>query len=70
MSLIFETSLGDLTIDLFVDTNPQACMNIIKLSLLKFFVNSIFIEVQHNFITKVKHSDKEPTTIYKQLNSS
>ena len=45
MSVIFETSLGDLTIDFFIKQHPQACMNIIKLCLKKFFVNAIVYEV-------------------------
>lgn len=42
MSVIIETSVGTLTIDLFVDDCPTACKNFIKLCKLKYYNNCIF----------------------------
>lgn len=42
MSVLVETSLGDLTIDLFTDRCPIASKNFLKLCKIKYFNNSLF----------------------------
>ncbi len=46
MSILIETSFGDITIDLYVNKAPKACLNFIKLCKIKHYNNSMFIEVQ------------------------
>lgn len=48
MSVLLETSLGDIVIDLFVKEAPEHCYNFIKLAEVKYYNNCIFFEVQKN----------------------
>src|SRR5438105_1800361 len=50
MSVLIETTLGDLVVDLFVKERPNACRNFLKLCKVKYYnLNQIFtIEVGHN----------------------
>lgn len=45
MSLIIETSLGDLEVDLLVQKAPEISKNFIKLCKLKHYNNALFYEV-------------------------
>ncbi|EQL32587.1 peptidyl-prolyl cis-trans isomerase-like 4 [Blastomyces dermatitidis ATCC 26199] len=49
MSVILETSLGDIVIDLLVDTSPKACENFLKLCKVKYYNFSPVYNVQKNF---------------------
>ncbi|OAX81018.1 peptidyl-prolyl cis-trans isomerase-like 4 [Emergomyces africanus] len=49
MSVILETSLGDIVIDLLVDTSPKACENFLKLCKVKYYNYSPVYNVQKNF---------------------
>jgi peptidyl-prolyl cis-trans isomerase-like 4 len=51
MSVLLETSVGDLVVDLFVDDAPLACQNFLKLCKIKYFNNCLFYSVQKNHIT-------------------
>lgn len=43
MSVLFETSLGDLVIDLEVDTSPAICENFLKLCKIYYYnLNAFF----------------------------
>lgn len=46
MSVLLETSFGDIVIDLFTQKAPTACLNFIKLCKIKYYNNSLFLEVQ------------------------
>ena len=48
MSVLLETSLGDLVIDLYMDKAPKACQNFIQLSMIKYFNNCLFYDLQKN----------------------
>ncbi|KAL4432971.1 hypothetical protein ABPG74_005344 [Tetrahymena malaccensis] len=61
MSLIIETSLGDLEVDLFVQKAPEISKNFLKLCKLKHYNNALFFEVQKNYLTSIK--SKKATTI-------
>ena len=50
MSVLLETSKGDLVVDLLVDTAPVASKNFVKLCKLKYYNNCLFHAVQRNFI--------------------
>ncbi|KAL4476628.1 hypothetical protein ABPG72_000787 [Tetrahymena utriculariae] len=61
MSLIIETSLGDLEVDLFVQKAPEISKNFLKLCKLKHYNNSLFYEVQKNYLASIK--SKKATTV-------
>jgi peptidyl-prolyl cis-trans isomerase-like 4 len=46
MSVLIETSFGDMTIDLQTDKFPTACYNFLKLCKLKHYNNALFMNVQ------------------------
>lgn len=49
MSVLLETSLGDLVIDLYVKKAPKAATNFLKLCKIKYFNYHLFYNVQKNF---------------------
>ncbi|KAF2228317.1 cyclophilin-like domain-containing protein [Elsinoe ampelina] len=49
MSVLLETSAGDITIDLFVDDAPKSCENFLKLCKIKYYNFSPVYNVQPNF---------------------
>ena len=50
MSVLLETSLGDLVIDLYYEKCPLACTNFIKLCKLKFYNHSIFFMIEKDYL--------------------
>ncbi|CDW89961.1 peptidylprolyl isomerase-like 4 [Stylonychia lemnae] len=50
MSVLLETSVGDLVIDLFVDECPKTTLNFLKLCKIKFYNNCLFYEVQRDYL--------------------
>eukprot|EP00959_Pyramimonas_sp_CCMP1952_P071712 1497852-Pyramimonas_sp.AAC.1 len=52
MSVLIETSKGDLVLDLFVDECPTACKNFLKLCKIKYYNNCLFHNVQRNFMAQ------------------
>ena len=55
MSVLLETSKGEIVIDLFIDKSPNACFNFIKLCQMKFYNSALFKSVQKDYIAQVKH---------------
>ncbi|KAI5290272.1 Peptidyl-prolyl cis-trans isomerase cyp6 [Ascosphaera aggregata] len=49
MSVLLETSLGDIVIDLMVDQAPKCCENFLKLCKIKYYNFSPIFKVQKNF---------------------
>lgn len=49
MSVIFETSLGDLTIDLFCAEAPKTTENFLKLCKIKHYDHCLFFDIQKDF---------------------
>ncbi|KAK6430364.1 Peptidyl-prolyl cis-trans isomerase-like 4 [Oleoguttula sp. CCFEE 5521] len=49
MSVLLETSAGDITIDLFVTDAPKCCENFLKLCKIKYYNFSPVYDVQPNF---------------------
>ncbi|EDO44008.1 predicted protein [Nematostella vectensis] len=49
MSVILETTVGDIVVDLFTDERPRACLNFLKLCKIKFYNYCLFHSVQRNF---------------------
>lgn len=52
MSVVIETTLGDITVDLFVKNRPKACLNFLKLCKLKYYNFNLFHTVQSGFIAQ------------------
>eukprot|EP00775_Hariotina_reticulata_P005815 gene5815-6056_t len=52
MSVMIETSRGDIVIDLFIEEAPSACKNFLKLCKMKYYNNCLFHNVQRNFIAQ------------------
>ena len=50
MSILLETSLGDIVIDLYTSEAPKACINFLKLCKIKYFNNCLFNFVQKDHI--------------------
>lgn len=50
MSVLLETSAGDIVIDLLCEEAPKACENFIKLSKVKYYNNCLFFDVQKHHI--------------------
>ena len=49
MSVLLETTQGDIVIDLFVDDCPKAVKNFLKLCKIKYYNNCIVHDVQKDF---------------------
>ena len=52
MSVLVATSVGNLTIDLFLDEAASACENFLKLCKAKYYHGNLFWSVQANFIAQ------------------
>ncbi|XP_049848224.1 uncharacterized protein LOC126313314 isoform X2 [Schistocerca gregaria] len=50
MSVLFETCMGDIVIDLYIDDCPNTCKNFLKLSKVKYYDHCIFHNIQKNYI--------------------
>lgn len=50
MSVLLETTLGDVVVDLLVDDAPLASCNFIKLCKMKYYNNCEFLSVDKNFL--------------------
>lgn len=53
MAVAIETSKGDFVVDLFADKCPKTCFNFLKLCKVKYYNNSVFYNVQKNYIAQV-----------------
>ncbi len=51
-SVLIETSVGALTVDLFCDDVPLASKNFLKLCKIKYYNNCLFFNVQRDFIAQ------------------
>jgi peptidyl-prolyl cis-trans isomerase-like 4 len=52
MSVLFETSLGDIVVDLEVDQCPRTCENFLKLSKVYYYnLNAFFNGASHSFLS-------------------
>lgn len=52
MSVVIETTLGDLTVDLFLTERPMACLNFLKLCKLKYYNYNLFHTIEAGFIAQ------------------
>ncbi|MCG8621067.1 MAG: peptidylprolyl isomerase [Proteobacteria bacterium] len=52
MSVLIETSLGDIVVDLYVSERPKCSLNFLKLCKIKYYNFSLFFSVQRSFIAQ------------------
>ncbi|KAJ6619972.1 Peptidyl-prolyl cis-trans isomerase sig-7 [Pseudolycoriella hygida] len=52
MAVVIETTVGDITVDLFLDERPKACLNFLKLCKLKYYNFNLFHTIEHGFIAQ------------------
>ncbi|KAM7288960.1 putative cyclophilin type peptidyl-prolyl cis-trans isomerase [Ixodes scapularis] len=52
MSVVIETTLGDMTVDLYIAERPRTCLNFLKLCKLKYYNLCLFHRVEQNFIAQ------------------
>lgn len=52
MSVVIETTIGDLTIDLYTKERPKSCLNFLKLCKLKRYNLNLFHMIQPDFIAQ------------------
>lgn len=52
MSVVIETTIGDITVDLYVKERPNACLNFLKLCKVKFYNLCVFYKIEKNFIAQ------------------
>ena len=63
MSVLIETTVGDLTIDLYTTVRPMTCQNFIKLAKTHYYNYSLIYNIKQNFCAqmgkswKAKHTD-------------
>lgn len=52
MSVVIETTLGDITVDLYLKTRPRACLNFLKLCKIKYYNFNLFHTISRGFIAQ------------------
>ncbi|KAJ8930238.1 hypothetical protein NQ314_016966 [Rhamnusium bicolor] len=52
MSVVIETTLGDITVDLFLSERPRACLNFLKLCKIKYYNYNLFHTISRGFIAQ------------------
>lgn len=52
MSVILETTIGDVVIDLFTSERPRASLNFLKLCKIKYYNYCLFHSIQQNFLAQ------------------
>uniref|UniRef100_A0A1A9UQW0 Peptidyl-prolyl cis-trans isomerase n=1 Tax=Glossina austeni TaxID=7395 RepID=A0A1A9UQW0_GLOAU len=52
MSVVIETTIGDMTVDLFTEERPVACLNFLKLCKLKYYNYNLFHTIEQGFIAQ------------------
>lgn len=52
MAVVLETTLGDITIDLYINERPRACLNFLKLCKIKYYNFNLFHTVNQGFIAQ------------------
>ncbi|KAJ1935962.1 Peptidyl-prolyl cis-trans isomerase-like 4, partial [Linderina pennispora] len=52
MSVLLETSVGDIVIDLYFEETPRTCINFLKLCKIKYYNFTLFHGVERNFLAQ------------------
>eukprot|EP00743_Colponemidia_sp_Colp-15_P004025 GILK01004339.1.p1 GENE.GILK01004339.1~~GILK01004339.1.p1 ORF type:complete len:495 (-),score=83.96 GILK01004339.1:158-1564(-) len=70
MAVLFETSVGDMVIDLFCEDCPIATKNFLKLCKTKYYNNCLFYNVQQDYLVQAgdpTNTGRGGESIYKQI---
>ncbi|KAJ9580459.1 hypothetical protein L9F63_024360, partial [Diploptera punctata] len=70
MAVVIETTLGDITVDLYVEERPRTCLNFLKLCKIKYYNLCLFHSIQHNFLAQTGDptgSGKNGESIYRKI---
>ncbi|SPO27624.1 related to Multidomain cyclophilin type peptidyl-prolyl cis-trans isomerase [Ustilago trichophora] len=73
MSVLLETSLGDIVIDLHTELAPRSCINFLKLCSQHYYKLSAFFSVERDFLAQTgdpTNTGKGGTSIWSQLPST
>lgn len=52
MSVVIETTIGDITVDLYLKERPNTCLNFLKLCKIKYYNLCLFHKIEQNFIAQ------------------
>lgn len=52
MSVLIETTIGDLVFDLYTEKRPRSCLNFLKLCKIKYYNFCLFHSIRRNFIAQ------------------
>lgn len=52
MSVVIETTIGDITVDLYTKDRPNTCLNFLKLCKMKYYNLCVFYKIEKNFIAQ------------------
>ena len=52
MSVLLETTMGDIVIDLYTEHRPRCCVNFLKLCKVKYYNYSTIFNVQRDFVVQ------------------
>lgn len=52
MAVVIETTLGDITVDLYLDQRPVTCLNFLKLCKMKYYNYNLFHSIRSGFIAQ------------------
>lgn len=52
MAVVIETTLGDITVDLYLDQRPVTCLNFLKLCKMKYYNFNLFHTIRSGFIAQ------------------
>ncbi|KAG5684420.1 hypothetical protein PVAND_013654 [Polypedilum vanderplanki] len=52
MSVVIETTVGDITVDLYLKERPKTCLNFLKLCKLKYYNFNLFHTIEPNFLAQ------------------
>lgn len=67
MSVVIETSIGDFTVDLFIDSRPKASFNFLKLCKIKYYSYCLFMDIKKNYVARTgdpTHTGSGGVSIY------
>lgn len=67
MSVLVETSVGNIIIDLYTSYAPHTCNNFLKLCASKQYNDALFYTVEENFITQIRPVRNTLQSIYTQV---
>ena len=59
MSVLLQTSIGDIVIDLYTTHCPKTSLNFLKLCKMKHFNNALFFSIEKNYLVQLGNQSKD-----------